>query len=836
MNLCLNNQWKLAWRELSWTANRAADMLAASDYIHAGSLPLDVHMPLQEQGIIADPVVADNCFACEWTENKSWWFLRTFTLTEQALAAEALTLVLESLDAYADIFVNGKHLGTHRSAHFPFRAELKGIAASGDNTLLVRLTSGLELVDDQIALTFAPYNAGDRRNSRRGDERRPFLRKPQYAMGWDWGPRVVTTGIVKNAWLEIKNALDASQLHVITTAIGDQATLRIEAEIDNLHPYSTAEGQLELTITAPDGTTVHSQQSPIYAQSGVNYETMDVTIANPQLWWPNGAIPGREEQPLYTAKLVITQEGKPLAARETTFGIRTIALDTSPCEGGRRFALCINGKNIYCKGGNWIPADSVYARVTREKYESLVDEAAECNFNMLRIWGGGIYECDAFYQACDRRGILIWHDFMFSCQMAPDGDSAYLDLCRREADYQTRRLRNHPSMALWCGNNENHWLNIDPMLKDGCDFQAGQTLYNYTLAEAVRRNAPEMPYWRSSPYGGEHPNDNEHGDRHHWGDCTMNEDMQKRITPEEYDKVTSRFVSEYGYIGPCSDETIAKYFGDKPIDPDGDIWKLHNNEFEKDTVPAGIRKHYADPENLTKSEYFHWARLVQGLMYAYSLEAIRCVPENAGSLFWMYNDTWGEVGWTIIDYYLDRKPSYYFVKRAFAPVKLILRAADGQVRVHGSNDTVEPVTFALEYGTCGMADNIQSQTTQITIPPMTKGIVHTFPMPNIDPATTLVFARGGPAPLALLRTGDHRNKNLSAPQITIANTQKQGDDLLVTLRTDTYAHAVHLTLPASAHLSDNWFDLLPGQEHTITIKGGATIAPDTLCPQSAQRA
>jgi beta-mannosidase len=302
----------------------------------------------------------------------------------------------------------------------------------------------------------------------------------------------------------------------------------------------------------------------------------------------------------------------------------------------------------------------------------------------------------------------------------------------------------------------------------------------------------------------------------------MNSDMQKRITPEEYDKISSRFISEYGYIGPCSEATIKRYYDNKPVVHNDRIWNLHNNTFEKATVPEGIRKHYAEPEKLDLKNYLQYARLVQGLMYSYSLEAIRFYPKNDGSIFWMYNDTWGEVGWTIIDYYLDRKPSYYYVKRAFAPVKIILRfsADKKKVCVMGCNDTPADKEIELEYGFVSFNGLYNTAKKTAALPAFGKGIVFEFDTPT-DTKNGLVFVRGQGVPLAILRTGAFREYAQSDTAVTIVKIEEQSKDLAITLQSSGYSHAVSLGLGNCFHLDDEYFDMLPGETRTVQVKEGA---------------
>lgn len=837
MRINLNTDWQLTYRDLTVTADKAGSVLAEADFFYAGSLPCDVRMPLIKQGLIQDPVVADYCFASEWVEEKSWWFYKEFNLTEGQLQShQAARLVLESLDLLATVFLNGQELGQHKSAHYPFSKEVRRWLVTGKNTLLVRLTAGAESVDKSQYEYLAPYT-GVEKEAGRGEKARTFLRKPQYVFGWDWAPRVASIGIMKNAWLDFLPELEISSIHPVTLSVRSVAKLRFTVEFNNLLPVSTREVTVTVSVQQ-DKQDIWQSSRQVLAASGVNYFSLDALIHSPRLWWPAGA----GDQPLYTVTALV-RSGDQQAKKTVRFGIRTIRLDQNKSkEGGRRFAVRVNGVNIYCKGANWVPADSIYARVSPQKYEALLQEARAANFNMLRVWGGGIYERDEFYQLCDELGIMVWQDLMFACALYPDDQEWFLNLVRQEIDYQTRRLRHHPSLALWCGNNENHWLFQD-VLSSGLEVSGGLNIYNQLAPALIRANCPQIPYWRSSPYGGALPNDSTLGDRHHWHDCTMNEDVNKRVTPEEYDKVTARFISEYGYIGPCSTESIAKYHAGHKVEPGSAIWDLHNNTFEKGTVPAGIKKHYSDPEDLALEDYLAYARLVQGLIYGYSLESIRFKLQNNGALFWMYSDAWGEVGWSIVDYYLDRKPAYYHVKRAFAPHKLILRYSylDRTVRILGANDTAIRLDFTLEYGYAPFDGPASTTKIPVQLLPFQRRILHSFPLPDEDMARGFVFARGGQAALALLRQKAFRELAPAAGEVTLTGWRKEGPDLLVDLASKGYTHAVTLNLPASWRLDDAYFDMLPGDRRTVRIYGGARqldparLAPVFLTPEGPDR-
>ena len=495
-------------------------------------------------------------------------------------------------------------------------------------------------------------------------------------------------------------------------------------------------------------------------------------------------------------------------------------------------------KRCSSKGANWIPADAVYARVSDERYDTLVREARDANFTMLRIWGGGLYERDAFYQACDRYGIMIWHDFMFACAPYPDHLESFRQEVAKEADYQTRRLQRHACIVLWSGSNENNWG-----FRDWWDEQTrgGAWTYNYCLPDTVQRNCPEIPTGTARPMAARSPIASDVGDRHHWHDCMMNPDMNKRITPEEYDLCTSLFVSEYGYIGPPALESILTYMDGAPLDRQSRVWQHHNNTFEQDTVEAGIRKHYADPENLTLDEYLLYSGLCQGLMYSYSLDSMRYRDNCYGSLFWMYDDTWGEVGWTIVDYYLRRKLSWWFVRRAFAPLRLItrdaqtLRAAPSKTARSASSWPTTPRTRSRSSSSMAMSAWTAARAICIARPyrprpcpaPRCASLLgaSTIPRAACGSRARQTESTSTPPSIARSTIGSWRPP---IPRLNLAIVDTQAKSCTVRVSAQGYAHAVHLDLPAGAVPSDDYFDLLPGESRDIQIISSEPLDHSTI--------
>ena len=841
MILSLDKNWLLRDAPLIWGVGEAPQILSKKgSMLETGGgtgtgwlktdLPCDVHMPLIEQGIIKDPVKADYCFESEWIEKRSWWFMRKIDSGEIDTECDLIELEIDSLDAEADVFFNGIHLGHHRSAHYPFKHDIKPTIVEGKNSLLVRVTSGLEHVSeaDIAELGWAVSCESDaHKGLRRGDKRRAFVRKPQYVYGWDWSPRIATVGIMKGARINCFNriAVRGSCLSVVN--IDNPAKIKATVEVENLRHFVTIDADVKIELLFNGEKAVEAERTDLLLVSGINFVELELEVADAQLWWPNGM----GSQPLYDVKIT-AESGNTRSLSEYKFGIRTIELDTGRIDSeNRRFRFLVNGKPLMCKGGDWIPADAVYARVTDEKYDALISEAKAANFTMLRVWGGGIYETDAFFEACDRYGILLWYDFMFSCSIYPDHLPWFQREVEKEIDYQTKRLRNHASLALWCGNNENQWIYKDlSRSKLAYSYSKGFGLYTYNqLAPVIiRKNCAHIPYWSSSPYGGEEPNANEVGDRHHWGDCMMNREMEKRITPEEYDKVESKFISEYGYPGPCPMKSIEEYFDGQPVDRQSTVWDMHNNTFEKHTVNAGIQKHYTDRE-LDWPEYILYASMVQSLMLNYSLEAIRSKPQCSGALFWMYNDCWGEVGWTIIDYYLRRKPSFYGVKRAFEPLKLILRKNGGSVAVTGCNDTVNEVTFSASAGWFppdGTAPRVEIIT--VTIPAFFRGVVLELPITEGDADKELWAVKPDDEAVrsAILRQNTMKALALPAGKLKTGLVTADADGILVCISAENFCHGVHFNLNMGIP-EDEYFDLLPGESRTIRIEG---ITADEFMP------
>ena len=816
----LDKAWKVRWEDIDCSVKSASIIQQKDDWEMLADLPCDIHMSLIQYGHIKEPLAADNFFDCQWTREKSWWFKKNFNADEDFLKGELIELTIEAIDTSADIFLNGFYLGSHANAHCPFEANIKHIIRKGENILLLRVTSGVENIDE--------YNLAEIKNcvpdmgddNTKGDKRRVYVRKPQYVFGWDWAPRLVTCGITGNAFISSYKKAVIRTVHARTMEITDSAKVKVDVEVENVHPYSTFDADIIIKISLGEHLVVQAEKNVILT-SGLNYREFEFDIKNPELWWPNGM----GEQKLYTVRVEMNVEGQHSTYPEFSMGIRTLRINQDSIDEHQRlFAIEVNGIRTFCKGGNWVPADSIYSRVSDSKYDILIHEAANANMNMLRVWGGGIYEKEAFYRKCDEYGIMVWQDFMFACGLYPDHIEDFRRNVEKEVDYQTRRLRNHASLVIWSGNNECQEGYVDwwKAYEKGWDFLGGKC-YNYIAPRSVNRNCSEIPYWNGSPYGGKTPNGRVMGDCHYWDAYKDEDNPDRTITPEEYDSVTAKFVSEYGYAGPCSKASIIQYHGGKPVVMDDKIWELHTHGAVRDQINKAVDKHYGrEIKNL--EDFILFGGLYQGLMLQYSLEALRFKEFCSGALIWMYNDCWGESGWTIIDYYTRRKISFYFVKRALEHIRLIMREENGVIKVMGINETSEALCFNVDYGYVKFDGSIKESTEAvIRMSPYSRQIVLEFDKTSYDQTEGVYYVEPKEclkelAP-ATLRAGEIKNLKLSEADLEIYDIEKQADNLSFVVKSRSYAHAVHFDLGDDIRLSDEYFDLLPGSRKKIVAYG-----------------
>jgi beta-mannosidase len=781
-------------------------------------VPGEVHLDLMRAGKMDDPDISDNARkSCRWPENHSWWYRTEFNLPAVFLKNLRQRLVFEGIDLFGQIFVNGRLVGTSKDAFATMAFDVKRQLREGRNELVVRVTSGTELVPEGDRGTgFTGIHA-----LRSFDQRR-FLRKPAFEYGWDWCDPLPNIGLWRGVRLEGRSKIVIDHLRLDTVIRDSQVSLEGEVTLENLHPWSEFAGVLELEAALPGGKPV-IERLALDVPVGRTTVPCRLVIPDPQLWWPNGM----GAQPIYrlTARLVCGEEETDRG--EQNIGLRTIELDRSRLADGSRFVFKVNGKEVFCKGGNWAPADMIPARIEPERYRKLVAEAKNAHFTMFRVNGVGLYESDEFYDACDRAGILLWQDFTFSCFQYPDDDPEFLALVRNEVEGVVKRLRHHPSLALWSGNNEcllgmADWWDCDPNKPEEI---GGVRIYNQVLPDVCRFYDPARPYWPGSPFGGANPNSETSGDCHWWYTFGNSPDVMRRVRHEIVDECRARFVSEYGILGPPNLASVRQFLKPDELSRESTGWKIHTNSMERGITAIGINYHYGEAKNLSLPDFLLYGQMVQAMTQGGAMEAMRFRKNDPkadcqGALVWSYNDCWGETGWSIIDHYIRRKASYYWVKRACAPVKVIVRGPDGRLITRVVNDTLDTFRGTVGFGWVRLDGSAREfQEMAVAIPANGMVEIANIAVPSKaerDPrewayAATLT-GKGFPESQAVWLMAPHRELALAKPEFTAIV-----HDGVLEVSSRVYCHGVHLEDSGHEVLADNYFDLLPGIPLRIPI-------------------
>jgi len=851
----LNGRW-----QLSESAPGVGDALGwwwtgvPAERAIPAQVPGDVHLDLLAAGRIAEPLFGKNALDCRWVEAYDWWYSRTFGVDDAFIAqADRVELHAAGLDLTAEVWLNGQPVGQHNNQFIPAIFDVTDVVHRGDNLLVVRLDVGLRSAPSDrrryVHITSLPPSGLPRM----------WMRKAQFSFGWDWAPRLLTCGIWRPMALHAYRRLAIRDVFLSSHLEDGTARVRIQIEIESFAQTETEirltyrlqgdrqvardhhvasdltaalEGETSKLTGCPDESRLYEDTLGVTVQPGMNSIETEIIVPGPKLWWPRPL----GDPNLYGFSLEASDEDQILDRYETQFGIREVQLVQEPLPGdeGTSFTIQVNGQPVFCQGANWVPADSIPARVGPEKYRALIAAAAECNFNMLRIWGGGIYEDPCFYRLCDQAGIMVWQDFMFACSLYPDDDPAFCDEVRSEATTIVKQLRNHPGLVLWCGNNENDWI-YERRVHAGWDLPTfyGHKLYHEILPGVCARLDPTRPYWPSSPYGGDDLNSEFIGDRHHW-DVPLNlQDPVERVDFRRWGADRGKFVSEYGMLAPPAVESLRRFLPADEWRVGSPGWDFHNNRFEKDNLATCLRLYWQDPETLSLEEYVLGTQIIQAEALKYSLEHFRRRKfATSGALFWMYSDCWGSIGWTIIDYFLNRKPAYYYVRRALAPLLISFHEEGDSLALWLTNDTLQSIECLVEYGVLdlvGLTDYVEQ--VELVSPANDAKRVTEVPLPDAvraQPGRFISFAR-------LLVDGQTVSRNrwfptgfsfkeLSLPPAEIHHTVEQiGDrEFRLHLESSAFAWAVALHVPPGVWIEDNYFDLLPWETRTIALRGPAT--------------
>jgi beta-mannosidase len=647
----LNSGWEVACTR--WLEPPARLGFSRLEWLPA-EVPGHVHLDLVKAGAIAHPFGSMQEIGCQWVDEERWSYRRSLELEPLPRSSRRL-LRFDGLDTVASVWLDGKRLADHDDMFVALELDL-GEVPAGKHELRVDFESASKIGRERRARYFEAE--GLPKDLVRFDER-AFVQKAQYMYGWDWGPRLVSAGIWQPVWL-LEHEARFSDVHVAQRHPGD--------------------GTVELSFTSTiegEGTVVHfvGDASDVVADGG------RTIVVRPELWWPAGL--GAQALLPITSFVVrgnvrtrAEAERVALDRRVTRVGLRRLRLLRVPDRHGESFELEVNGKRVYALGANWIPDHSFPSVVTRAALEAQIARARDMNMNMLRVWGGGLYETDAFYDACDEAGVLVWQDFPFACQYYPE-DERTLTAVRRQAAENVRRLRNHPSLALWCGNNENL-----TMFQSGWDDPTrhppryyGERLYDGVLPEVLRELDPERPYIPTSPWGGTKANDGGIGDQHYW------DVWHGRGDWKYYEDSTARFCSEFGFAAAPGHAALASMLPGV-ADPlsldfrDARV-RFHDKTLKGYETFAGfVELHYPPANNLEEWAFF--SQLNQRDALRHGIEHYRRSEFCRGALVWQINDCWPVQSWAVLDSTGEYKAAAYELRRLFAGALASIMVKNGR--------------------------------------------------------------------------------------------------------------------------------------------------------------
>lgn len=818
------------------------ESLEIEDWIDV-SVPGDVHRALIDAGRIADPFYDRNELDCAWMEEREWWYRIAFMFDDRPIQPdERLKLVFHGIDTYASIWLNGEKLGEHANM---FREAIfdvsEYIRSEEINTLALCFEPPLQHVKDKKDLQWPGHTLeGPKRN---------WMRKAQFGYGWDWGPRLPTIGIWRPVELRRETCASITGIHFATQTIDrsrEKAELTVSVDVEAFSCDTTLE--VEITLCEPDAARPVIETSIELPKGNRPTGRASLTLDEPRLWWTHDL----GEPFLYQLNVRLLLEGSELDRRQQFVGVRTLALDQSPDTnepGTSFFCFVLNGVRIFARGVNWIPADSFVGALTRDRYKQLLEIACSANMNMLRVWGGGIYEHDVFYELCDRLGILIWQDFMFACAPYPENDPDFVEEVRQEVRYQIRRLRDHPCLALWCGNNENQMIHYLVSIIEEVDVLPGLLYYDKIMPEAVRELDGATPYWPGSSYGGPYPNSMEAGDVHDWHvwhGLPVDEQAAGEIlltrsegpTPEDvsyahYAEDMGRFISEFGMHASPVYETLRRCVPAEQLYHHSPSMDHHNKDNPKDKGDRLMLSVTGLPQNLQQFIDFSMITQAEGLKFGIE-HFRRRKPHCSGSLVWQFNDCWPVQSWSIVDYYGFRKAGYYYVKRAYAPIMASFRQTEDGLELWITNDTLSEFNdeISIHHGSF-TGDTMWERRLHVNVPANCSLDVWQAASAQIEARPDHYIrvrssTQSFPANRHFFAPIKDLHRPIEEPEVKIEPLGEH--ELQVHVRAHAYLYYFHLIVPDErTFFSDNYFDLVPGEERTIVVKNDRIeLTPENL--------
>lgn len=792
-------------------------------------VPGGVHESLLAAGVIGHPYFGDNESLVAWVEDKTWWYRTSFPAVT-ADDGERLTLTFRALDTVAEVWLNGELVGSHCNQHRPLSRDVTW-SLRERNELLVcfrpPLRGTLEAAEVETA---AAATAHRLQTLRPGVEvppleelllpvRRSYRRKATYSWGWDFGARLPSIGLQAGVVLTRSRIASLAGVHARTTALDLQAakaTVRVSVDVD---AFAGSASTVQVVMTSPTGAVTQTSLVPDETVA------VDLAIDDTQAWWTHdlGA------QPLYDLQVSLLDADVVLDTWSGRIGIRTIELDRGADEVGRLFRFLLNGVPVFARGANWVPPSLMIGSVADGTYRDLVVLARQGQMNMIRVWGGGVYERDVFYDTCDELGILVWQDFMFACFDYPSDNAELAAEVQLEAVHQVRRLRNHPSLALWCGNNEVQAIHelTHGTLEPG---NWGWSFFHELLPAAVAAHDPETPYWPGSPWAStdtEIVNGVTDGDRHAWevwhgiaigaGGPTEFDTRGEAVHFHRYAHDTGKFISEFGIHAAPELSTLERWTPPGSLDLRNAAFDQRNKDTPKDKGYALMERETGIPQ--TMAEYIDFSMACQAEGLKFGIEHYRRrQPHCSGTLVWQFNDVWPGFSWSVVDHDLVAKAGYYVLQRVYQPVIATFTVAAAGIELWVTNSVAHDVRLDLVVEVATFAgESALHERLSIVAGGYSSGIVWSSPVVPTADQYAWVSSPGGRIEPNRLFFGFLKDLPLHGTvDAQVTWTTETTAEVEMTSR--GYSYFAHVLSPhPGASFQSNYLDLRNGDSHVVRV-------------------
>ena len=805
----------------AWTVTAVTSPKGMPDGVigraHPAVVPGCIHTDLLDLGLIPDPYLDWNEDLLRWIGRADWRYSTGFDADPELMARPVQELVFDGLDTIAEVFLNGTRVGVADNMHTPWRYDVTGLLKPSGNLLEVLFRSNeeaalaeAERLGDLPRVRRLPYN---------------FIRKMACNYSWDWGPELVTCGIWRPASLVAHSGARLGQVRpLVTQATQDEATVIVHADSVG------GEGcTIDVALVGPDGTEAARGRGPA---SG----PVTLTVADPELWWPRS----HGGQPLYRVSVTLLRDDEPLDSWSGRIGLRQVGLDTSADAIGSAFALQVNGRPVFVRGANWIPDDCFPSRVGRDRYAARIDQAVRANMNLLRVWGGGLYETDEFYDLCDEAGMLVWQDFAFACACYPEEDP-FPARIEAEARANVARLSRHPSLALWSGNNENLWMfqSRRKTLTGAIWDEAvgprgwGRLYYFGILPKVVAELDPSRPYWPGSPWSDSWDraaNDDRYGNNHDW-------DPWNSLDHTELRRTRPRFVAEYGHAGPATWATWKRTLPDAELTPWSAGLDFHNRADRGEAkLKTRLLEHFDAPQDF--DDWLYLAQLNQARAIRTGAEWHRALkPRCMGTIVWQLNDCWPVTSWAAVDGDGRRKPLWYQLRASYADRLLTIQPDGAQegaaLWLHADNETDADWDLDLTLKRISFAGEVLAEERHAARAPARGRQALPIPAPIASPGAAdrelIVVEAADGTPRATWFFRRDKETAWPAPRFD-ATVRREGAEHLVSVTARTLLRDLSLfpdRLAPTADVDSQLVTLLPGETHVFRVS--KVPEADRLC-------